>query len=123
MALYTSTRRIDHAIVIDCAGRIVFGEESAKLREVVYPLLKEYRSVTLNLSSVSYMDSGGLGTLVSLYTSARNRGGKVNLAGLNSRIMNLLDLTKLATIFEIFPSVEDAIRAHAGDAGAGSAAR
>lgn len=118
MTLYTSTRRIDHAIVIDCAGRLVFGDETAKLREVVYPLLKEYRSITLNLASVSYVDSGGLGTLVSLYTSARNRGGKVNLAGLNSRIMNLLDLTKLATVFEIFPSVDDAIRDHTSDTGA-----
>jgi anti-sigma B factor antagonist len=110
MALYTSTRRIDDAIIVDCAGRIVFGDETAKLREAVYPLLKDYRSITLNLASVSYMDSGGLGTLVSLYTSARNRGGKINLAGLNHRVTHLLNLTKLATVFEIYANVEDAVR-------------
>lgn len=113
MALYTSTRRIDDAIVVDCAGRIVFGDETAKLREAVYPLLKDYRSITLNLASVSYVDSGGLGTLVSLYTSARNRGGKINLAGLNHRVTDLLNLTKLATVFDIHRNVDEAVRAFA----------
>src|SRR5579884_725 len=111
MALYTSTRRVGEAIVVDCAGRLVFGEETAKLREVARPLLVDYRHIILNLSGVSYVDSGGLGTLVSLYTTARNRGGKINLAGLNSRVLHLLDLTKLATIFEIYPDVDAAVRA------------
>jgi anti-sigma B factor antagonist len=112
MSLYTSTRTMGQAIIVDCAGRIVFGEESGKLREVVFPLLSQHKQVTLNLTSVTYVDSGGLGTLVSLYTSARNRGGTINLAGLNQRVMELMNLTKLATVFEIFPGVEDAVRAH-----------
>jgi anti-sigma B factor antagonist len=120
MGLYASTRTIGDAMVVDCAGRIVFGEESSRLREIVYPLIHDYKQITINFANVSYVDSGGLGTLVGLYTSARNRGSKINLAGLNHRVMNLLNLTKLATVFEIFSSVDDAVRAHQGaDAYAG----
>jgi anti-sigma B factor antagonist len=112
MALYISTRIIGDAMVVDCAGRLVFGEESSRLRELVYPLLHDYKQITINFANVSYVDSGGLGTLVGLYTSAHNRGVKINLAGLNHRVMNLLNLTKLATVFEIFSNVDDAVRAH-----------
>jgi len=112
MGFSISTRTIGDAMIVDCGGRIIFGEESSRLRETVYPLIHDYKWITVNFANVSYLDSGGLGTLVSLYTSARNRGGRINLAALNNRVMNLLNLTKLATVFDIFSNVDEAVRAH-----------
>ena len=76
MQLKLSTRKLDDGIVVmDCAGRIVFGEETSELRERVKALISQGSRVVLNLGEVSYIDSGGLGTLVALYTSARSAGG------------------------------------------------
>src|SRR5581483_6209848 len=84
MPLKLSSRSVRGVIVVDCAGRIVFGDEAAILREELKKLLQHNRSIVLNLSNVGYIDSGGLGTLVGIYTSARNLGGQIKLAGLNS---------------------------------------
>ena len=76
MQLKLNTRKLDDGIVVvDCAGRIVFGEETSELRDRVKGLLSEGSRVVLNLGEVSYIDSGGLGTLVALYTTARGSGG------------------------------------------------
>jgi anti-sigma B factor antagonist len=80
----------------------VFGEESASLRETVKKLLDQNPRVVMNMREVSYIDSGGLGTLVSLYTSARNAGGAVKLAGVSQWVGDLLQLTRLFTIFEVY---------------------
>lgn len=98
----------DEVLVVDCVGRIVFGEESAVLRDVVKKLLSNSKRTVLNLSGVTYIDSGGLGTLVGLYTSARNGGGALKLANLTPRVGDLLQVTKLATVFEIFGSEKEA---------------
>lgn len=98
----------DDVLVVDCVGRIVFGEESAVLRDVVKKLLSNSKRTVLNLSGVTYIDSGGLGTLVGLYTSARNAGGALKLANLTQRVGDLLQVTKLATVFEIFNSEKEA---------------
>ena len=71
----------------------------------------------LNLGEVNYIDSGGLGTLVSLYTTARNAGGAVKLASLSQRVGDLLQVTKLLTIFEVFDDEESAVRSFKQDAG------
>ncbi|HXY78589.1 MAG TPA: STAS domain-containing protein [Candidatus Acidoferrales bacterium] len=105
-----STRTIQGVLVVDCSGRIVFGEESASLRETVKKLLPLNPKVVMNLGEVNYIDSGGLGTLVSLYTSARNAGGAVKLTKLSKRVGELLQITKLLTIFEVFDDVEAAAR-------------
>lgn len=109
MQLRLSTRTVDGILVVDCAGRIVFGEESAALRDKVRKLVTENNRIILNLRDITYIDSGGLGTLVSLYTTARNAGGAVKLANLTQRVDDLLQVTKLVTIFEVFDSEEEAI--------------
>ncbi len=110
MQLRMSTRSVEGVLVVDCSGRVVFGEESATLRDTVKKLLAESPKVVLNLREVNYVDSGGLGTLVSLYTSARNAGGAVKLANLSKRVGDLLQLTKLVTIFEVFDDEEAAAK-------------
>ncbi len=97
-------------LVVDCSGRLVFGEESAMLRDIVKKLLSENPNVVMNLREVNYIDSGGLGTLVSLYTSARSGGGTVKLSSLSQRVGDLLQVTKLLTIFEVFEDEETAAK-------------
>jgi anti-sigma B factor antagonist len=105
-----STRTLEGALVVDCSGRLVFGEESASLRDVVKKLIAQTPAIVMNLREVNYIDSGGLGTLVSLFTSARNAGGAVKLASLSQRVGDLLQVTKLFTIFEVFDNEEAAAR-------------
>lgn len=110
MQLRISTRTLNGILVVDCAGRIVFGEESAILRDTVRKLISESSRIVLNLGGITYIDSGGLGTLVSLYTTAHNAGGNVKLANLTQRVGDLLQVTKLLTIFEVFDSEEKAVQ-------------
>jgi anti-sigma B factor antagonist len=110
MQLRMSTRALEGVLVVDCSGRLVFGEESASLRDTVKNLLAQNPKIVLDLREVNYIDSGGLGTLVSLYTSARNAGGAVKLASLSQRVGDLLQITKLLTIFEVFDDEESAAR-------------
>jgi len=116
MQLRMSTRTLQGAMVVDCSGRLVFGEESASLRDSVKKALSLSPNVVLNLQEVNYIDSGGLGTLVSLYTTARNAGGAVKLARLSQRVGDLLQVTKLLTIFEVFDDEEKAARSFNKDA-------
>ena len=116
MQLRMSTRQVDGVMVVDCSGRVVFGEEAASLRDTVKKLLAESPKVVLNLREVNYIDSGGLGTLVSLFTTARNAGGAVKLARLSQRVGDLLQLTKLLTIFEVFDDEEVAAQSFRKDA-------
>jgi len=88
----------------------VFGEESASLRDNVKKLLAGTPKVVLNLRDVNYIDSGGLGTLVSLYTTARNAGGALKLSSLTQRVDDLLQVTKLVTIFEVFENEQAAVQ-------------
>jgi anti-sigma B factor antagonist len=107
--LKLNTRTIEGITVVDCNGRIVFGEESALLRDTVKKLISENNQLVLNLVGISYIDSGGLGTLVALYTTAHNVGGAIKLANLTPRVGDLLQVTKLVTIFEVFDSEQEAI--------------
>ena len=116
MQLRMSTRTLDGALVVDCSGRLVFGEESASLRDTVKKLVVQSPKVVLNMREVNYIDSGGLGTLVSLYTTARNAGGAVKLANLSQRVGDLLQVTKLLTIFEVFDDEEKAAKSFSKDA-------
>jgi anti-sigma B factor antagonist len=116
MQLRMSTRTLDGALVVDCSGRLVFGEESASLRDTVKKVVVQNPHVVLNLHEVNYIDSGGLGTLVSLYTTARNAGGAVKLARLSQRISDLLQVTKLLTVFEVFDDEEKAAKSFKKDA-------
>ena len=110
MQLQMRTRALDGVTVLDCSGRIVFGEESATLRDKVKSLLAQSPKLVLNLAEVSHIDSGGLGTLVSLYTTARKAGGALKLARLTHRGGELLKLTKLVTVFELFENEQSAVQ-------------
>jgi len=113
MQLRMSTRTLDGVMIVDCSGRLVFGEESASLRETAKKLLAQSPRLVLNLRDVSHVDSGGLGTLVSLFTTARNAGGAIKLARLSQRVGDLLQVTKLVTIFEVFDDEEKAAKSFA----------
>lgn len=108
MQLKLIVRTVDDIVIVDCSGRIVFGEESADLRDTVKMVIAQSKRVILNLAGVTYIDSGGLGTLVSLYTTARNAGGAMKLASVSRNVGDLLQLTKLHTIFEVFEDTEAA---------------
>jgi len=110
MTLKLGTRVIDGIMVVDCHGRIVFGEESGALRDLVKDLLKDNKSLVINLGGINYIDSGGLGTLVGLFTSARSGGGMIKLANLTHRVGELLQVTKLLTVFEVFDGEDKAVR-------------
>jgi len=108
MLLKTSTRSLGDVIIVDCAGRIVLGEETANLRHQVRDLLNESRRIVLNLTEVNYMDSSGVGTLVGLYLSARSAEGEIKVAGLTGRAKDVLQITKLGSIFEFYHTPEEA---------------
>lgn len=110
MQLKLTTRTVDGILVVNCDGRIVFGEESAELRDAVKKLLAQTNKLVLNLGGVTYIDSGGLGTLVALYTTAHNAGGTIKLSNLTQRVGDLLQVTKLLTIFEVYDTEEEAIQ-------------
>ncbi len=119
MQLKVTSRRLDDGIiVVDCAGRIVFGDETAALRDQVRSLAADGKRIVMNLGEVTYIDSGGLGTLVALYTTARNAGGAVKLARLTQRVDDVLQLTKLLTVFETFGSEEEAVQSFRKEAAA-----
>jgi anti-sigma B factor antagonist len=111
MALKLSTRTVQGVMIVDCIGRITFGDEAASLRDIVKNLLPQSREIVLNLKDVSYVDSGGLGTMVGLYTSARASGGELKLCQLTHRVGDLLQVTKLLTVFDVHDTEESAIAA------------
>jgi anti-sigma B factor antagonist len=109
MQLKLATRTNDGVLVVDCTGRIIFGEESSLLREEVQKAVSENKRILLNLGEVNYIDSGGLGILVALDTTARNAGSTIKLAKLTKRVGDLLQVTKLLTVFDVHDSEAAAI--------------
>lgn len=117
MTLKMDTRVVDGVTVLSCHGRIVFGEEATALRDTLKRLLTSTRQVILNLSNVNYIDSGGLGTLVGVYSSARSSGADIKLTGLGQKLRDVLQITKLVTVFEVYDSEQQAVAAfHRGAA-------
>lgn len=111
MNLKIETRQVNGVTVVSCTGRIVFGEEATALRDALKKVLTASRKVVLNLSGVAYIDSGGLGTLVGVYSSARSAGADIKLTGLGQRIRDVLQITKLVTVFETYDSESQAVAA------------
>jgi anti-sigma B factor antagonist len=109
MALNITNSKIDGVIVIHLSGTIFFGQESTSLRIHVKDLLDNFRQIVLDLENVTRIDSGGLGTLVALYVSARKIGGDIKLANVSNHIKEALQITRLVTVFEIFGKTKDAI--------------
>jgi anti-sigma B factor antagonist len=96
-------------VMVHCSGRIVFGEEALLLRDTVKKALGKNKDIVLDLGEVNYIDSGGLGTLVGLYTSAHQGGGTIKLANLTRRVSDLLQITKLLTVFEVYQTEAEAL--------------
>src|ERR1700723_2410342 len=97
-----STRQIDGVTILDLGGRITLGEGSVQLRDTVRDLLaKGSKKILLNLGDVNYIDSSGIGELVSAYTTVRNQGGDLKLLNLTKKVHDLLQITKLSTVFDV----------------------
>src|SRR5215471_707192 len=97
-----STRHVDGVTIVDLSGRITLGEGSVVLRDTIKDLLgKGQKKILLNLGDVSYIDSSGIGELVSAFTSVRNQGGELKLLNLTKKVHDLLQITKLYTVFDI----------------------
>jgi anti-sigma B factor antagonist len=109
MTLKIDTRMDGNAAIVSCDGRIVFGEEASALRERLKQLLQKNRKIVLNLSKVTYIDSGGLGTLVGVYSSARAAGADIKLTGLGQRFRDVLQITKLVSVFEVCETEQQAL--------------
>jgi len=100
--LKVSTRQVDGVSIVDCSGRITLGEGSIVLRDTVKDLLgKGQKKILLNLGDVNYIDSSGIGELVSAYTTAKNQGGELKLLKLTKKVHDLLQITKLYTVFDV----------------------
>jgi anti-sigma B factor antagonist len=102
MKMTASTRQVGGATVVDISGRIELGEESAAVRDLVSKLLSNgHKQILLNLGDVNYIDSSGLGALVSSFTSARKQGVELKLLNLTDRVTDLMQMTKLHTVFDV----------------------
>ena len=102
MSMKASTRQVDGITIVDLSGRITLGEGSVVLRDSIKDLLgKGQKKILLNLGDVSYIDSSGIGELVSAFTSVRNQGGELKLLNLTKKVHDLLQITKLYTVFDV----------------------
>ncbi len=116
MALDIQQREREGITILDLKGRITVGQEASSLRDKVSSLSGAgIRNLVLNLGQVDYIDSTGLGALVICATSLRKAGGNVKLLNLNRRNIELLVMTKLATVFEIFTDEQDAVNSYYPD--------
>jgi anti-sigma B factor antagonist len=119
MPLKITNREVDGVVVLALDGRVVLGEETVSLRERVKSLVGEgKKKIVLDLKNVTMIDSSGLGALVSAYSSAKSAGASLRLCNLGSRFNELLQITKLYTVFEVSNNEEEAVRAMAKTASA-----
>jgi anti-sigma B factor antagonist len=114
VSMKASTRQVDGVTIVDLSGRITLGEGSVVLRDTIKDLLgKGQKKILLNLGDVSYIDSSGIGELVSAFTSVRNQGGELKLLHLTKKVHDLLQITKLYTVFDVKDDEAGAISAFA----------
>jgi len=112
MSMKVATRQVDGVTILDLSGRITLGEGSVTLRDSVRDVLaKGSRKILLNLADVSYIDSSGVGELVSAFTSVKNAGGELKLLNLTKKVNDLLQITKLYTVFDIWDNEASAVSA------------
>ena len=114
MSVKLTNRQVGDVTVIDVAGRITLGEGSSTLRDALRDLVKsDHKKILLNLGDVTYIDSSGIGELVSAYTTITNQGGHLKLLGLTNRVRDLLQITKLYTVFDVHEDEAHAVRSFA----------
>ncbi len=112
MTMKTSTRQIDGVTIIDLSGRITLGEGSVVLRDTIRDAVSQgNKKILLNLGDVTYIDSSGIGELVSAYTTVRNQGGELKLLNLTKKVHDLLQITKLYTVFDVKDDEAAAVKA------------
>jgi anti-sigma B factor antagonist len=110
MSAKITIRHVDKITVLDVSGRITLGEGGVTLRDAIQAAIKaDTKRLLLDMGGVTYMDSSGVGELTSAFTSARNRGCELKLLNLTKKVDDLMQITKLATIFEIFSDEKEAI--------------
>jgi len=103
VSLKLNIRQVGDVTVVDAAGRITLGEGSSAFRDTIKDLVnKGQKKILVNLGEVTYIDSSGIGELVSGYTTVSNAGGQLKLLNLTKRVHDLLQITKLYTVFEVF---------------------
>ncbi|HMD48028.1 MAG TPA: STAS domain-containing protein [Bryobacteraceae bacterium] len=114
MSVKLTTRQVGDVTVIDATGRITLGEGASLFRDMVRDLAtKGNKKLLVNLNEVSYIDSSGIGEMVSGFTTVTNHGGQLKLLGLSKRVKDLLQITKLYTVFEVFDDEAAAVRSFA----------
>ncbi len=112
MSMTLKTRQVDGVTILDLSGRIVLGEGSIQIRDSIKELVaKGQKHILLNLGDVNYIDSSGLGELVSAFTTVKNAGGELKLLGLTKKVHDLLQITKLYTVFDIKDDEASAVSA------------
>ena len=113
MSIKLTARQVDGVTILDLSGRITLGEGSVQLRDAVRDLLsKGQKYILLNLGDVNYIDSSGIGELVSAYTTVRNQGGELKLLNLTKKVHDLLQITKLYTVFDVKDDEASAIASY-----------
>jgi anti-sigma B factor antagonist len=111
VVMTANIRRIEGVNIVDLSGRITIGEGTIVLKDAVRNLLqRNEKKILLNLADVSYIDSSGIGELVSSFTTVGNQGGKLKLLKLTKKVHDLLSITKLLTVFEVFDDEAKAIQ-------------
>jgi len=106
-----TNRQVGDVTVVDAAGRITLGEGASTFRDAIRDMVaKGNKKLLINLSEVSYIDSSGIGEMVSGFTTVTNSGGQLKLVGLSKRVKDLLQITKLYTVFEAFDDETEAVR-------------
>ena len=110
MNMKIETRTVGDVKILDCSGRITLGEGTMVVRNAVRELLKvNEKKIILNLAEVNYIDSSGIGELVSTYTTVTSNDGQLKLLGLTRKIQELLAITKLLTVFQVFEDEQAAL--------------
>ena len=117
MSLILNTRKVNGHIIVEASGRLESGESCLQLRELAKRLTSDGgRFFVLNLSGISHMDSSGIGLLLSIYATIRNQGGDLKLLNVGGRVKELLVMTNLTDVFQIFDDEDHAIRAKGHEA-------
>ncbi len=114
MGMKASIRQVDDVAIVDVSGRMELGEGATVLRETVKDLLgKGQKKILVNLGDINYIDSSGVGELVAAFTSARNHGGELKLLHLTKKVKDVLQITKLYTVFHVLDDEASALKAFA----------
>lgn len=113
MSIKVSTRMIDGVVIVDLFGQLRLGEGTSKLRQVVQELMGQgYKNLLLNMENVLHVDSSGIGELMGCYSSVKKQGGELKLVYLHKNVRNLMEITRLYSIFDTHENLETAVRSY-----------